>query len=118
MYKQGDILIDGDGDRRKVLGVCGDVLFLSLRGKYDVYGWTITINLLNNKGYKLYTDKPAFKIDDKVLVRNFENEDWAKRYFAGWGKDGRIQTWSSGRTSWNEYGEVTWSFYKLLGDEQ
>jgi len=29
MYKQNDILVDKKGDERKVLGVCGEVVFLS-----------------------------------------------------------------------------------------
>ena len=59
-YKQGDILIDNDG-YRKILGVCGEVYFMSDNSK-DVEGKNLnefcegyTQYALDRYGYKLYT---------------------------------------------------------------
>lgn len=45
-----------------------------------------------------------FKIDDKVLVRDYENEEWNKRYFAGISADGLALAFVDGQTSWSSSG--------------
>ena len=59
------------------------------------------------------------KIDDKVLVRNSEYDEWKKRYFAGINSFSKIQTFPNGTTSWSSGSDtkrITWDFWKKAED--
>ena len=56
------------------------------------------------------------EIDTQILVRNFKNGEWSKRYFAKY-EDGKVYTWINGRTSWNETGIYAWNYAKLAEPE-
>lgn len=45
------------------------------------------------------TDWSKVEVDTPILVRNTNNEEWNKRYFACY-ENGTIYAWVSGRTSW------------------
>lgn len=65
-------------------------------------------------------DWSKVEVDTPILVRRSDNEEWAKRYFAGYG-DGYIYAWSDGCTSWTAYNnsDVTdWEFAKLAESEE
>lgn len=51
-------------------------------------------------------------VDTKVLVRDFKEGKWCKRYFAEY-KDGRFYTFNDGGTSWSVSGKTPWREYKL-----
>lgn len=54
-------------------------------------------------------------VDTPVLIRDFEEMAWGKRYFAFF-KNGKVYTWNSGATSWScEFrSDVTsWNYAKL-----
>ena len=57
--------------------------------------------------------------DAKLLVRNFENEEWVKRHYAGIFVNGYIYCYFAGRSSYtnngNEYG---WRFAKLYEESK
>jgi len=59
-YKQGDILTDNNG-YRKILGVCGEVYFMSYESKdtkgkiFNELSGGYTQYYLDKNGYKLYT---------------------------------------------------------------
>lgn len=55
-------------------------------------------------------------VDTPILVRNSEDEEWRKRYFAKYDKYGLVYTWRSGRTSWTEEDLSVWSHAKLAED--
>lgn len=59
-------------------------------------------------------DWPKVKVDTPVLVRNFENQDWKKRYFAFF-DDELIYTWDGGATSWSVKNKdaIPWKYAKL-----
>ena len=60
-------------------------------------------------------------VDTPILVRRSDNEEWNKRYFAGYGNDGCIYAWSNGCTSWTAYNnsDVTeWEYAKLAESEE
>lgn len=59
-------------------------------------------------------DWPKVKVDTPVLVRDFENQDWKKRYFAFF-DDELIYTWDSGATSWSVKNKdaIPWKYAKL-----
>ena len=54
-------------------------------------------------------------VDTPILVRDTENEEWNKRYFARY-ENGTIYAWISGRTSWTAYDNddvCAWKYAKL-----
>ena len=53
------------------------------------------------------------EVDTPILVKNTEDEEWHKRYFAKYDKYGLVYTWKSGRTSWTEEDLSVWSHAKL-----
>ena len=58
-------------------------------------------------------------VDTPVLVRDFENSNWFKRYFAKF-ENGKVYAWCDGRTSWNANDNTQgWQYAKLaeVGDE-
>lgn len=55
-------------------------------------------------------------VDTPVLVRDFENMKWGKRYFAFF-KNGKVNTWCGGTTSWsseNITGTISWRHAKVV----
>ena len=59
-------------------------------------------------------------VDTPMLVRNSENEEWYKRYFARYENE-TVYAWISGRTSWTaiDYDDVyTWKYVKLAEQEE
>ena len=69
------------------------------------------------------TDWSKVAIDTPILVRNTDNDEWNKRYFA-WYENGTIYAWVNGRTSWAAYDNddvYPWKYAKLAeqgeGDE-
>ena len=59
-------------------------------------------------------DWSKVKVDTPVLVRDFENQDWKKRYFAFF-DDELIYTWDGGATSWSVKNKdaTPWKYAKL-----
>ena len=49
-----------------------------------------------------------FNIDDKVLVKLSDENEWKKRYFAGVDYHGRPLTFVDGKTSWNGNETTFW----------
>ncbi len=66
------------------------------------------------KPYKEETeiDWSKVAVDTPILVKDFENDIWLKRYFAKY-KNGTIYAWSFGCTSWATYTMTAWKFAKL-----
>lgn len=62
-------------------------------------------------------DWSKVEVDTPVLVRNREDEDWYKRYFAEY-KDGVVYTWVNGATSWNATCMTEWKQAKLAESEE
>lgn len=49
-----------------------------------------------------------FKIDEPVMVRDYGNKDWHRRYFSGV-VEGKASAWSCGSTRWSSGGDkVRW----------
>ena len=53
-YKEGDILVNKQGNTRKVLGVCGKVYFLSFVDDFNNYTGTYTEQELDKNGLNLH----------------------------------------------------------------
>lgn len=61
-------------------------------------------------------DWSKIKVDTPLLVRNYINGEWSKRYFAKY-EDGKVYAWLNGRTSWNETSVYAWKYAKLAEPE-
>ena len=57
------------------------------------------------------------EVDTPILVRNREDEDWYRRYFAEY-RDGVVYTWVNGATSWNATCMTEWKQAKLAESEE
>ena len=63
-------------------------------------------------------DWSKVEVDTPILVRDYEDIEWAKKYFAKY-EDGKIYAWDSGRTSWTANGYTTsWKCAKLAESEE
>lgn len=58
-------------------------------------------------------------VDTPILVRNSEDDEWTKRYFAKY-ENGMVLAWNSGKTSWTSiYGYTSaWQYAKLAKEEE
>lgn len=57
------------------------------------------------------------KIDTPILVRDYEGQEWARRYFAKY-ENKTIYAWDGGRTSWSGDGVTEWKYAKLAESEE
>lgn len=59
-------------------------------------------------------DWSKVKIDTPILVKDYESEEWVRRYFAKY-KHGEVYAWRDGATSWTAIGgcEQSWKYAKL-----
>ena len=66
------------------------------------------------------TDWSKVEVDTPILVKEYEESKWTKRYFAKY-EDGVVYAWSNGVTSWTANDDecvITWSFAKLAESEE
>ena len=68
-------------------------------------------------------DWSKVEVDTPILVRDGENNEWQRSYFAKY-EDGFVYTWIAGATSWTAVGYekggnvYRWDFAKLAEDEE
>ena len=63
------------------------------------------------------TDWSKVEVDTPILVRDGENNEWQRSYFAKY-EDGFVYTWIAGATSWTAKGNMyKWRFAKLAESE-
>ena len=63
------------------------------------------------------TDWSKVEVDTPILVRDYEDGEWVKRYFAKY-KDGKVYAWNGGRTGQIESYMTPWNFAKLAESEE
>ena len=64
-------------------------------------------------------DWSKVEVDTPILVKEYEESKWTKRYFAKY-EDGVIYAWNNGVTSWTANDDecvIAWSFAKLAETE-
>lgn len=63
-------------------------------------------------------DWSTVKVDTPVLVKNYKDSEWTKRYFAFY-KDRVVYTWDGGATSWStdHDNNVSWWNYAKLPED-
>lgn len=58
-------------------------------------------------------DWSKVEVGTPILVKNYEDAEWKKRYFAEY-SDGRVYAWANGQTSWTADGcKLVWDCAKL-----
>ena len=62
-------------------------------------------------------DWSKVEVDTPILVREYEHENWVRRYFAKY-EGGKVYVWNNGRTSWTEKFMTPWKFAKLAENEE
>ena len=58
-------------------------------------------------------------VDTPILVKDFDDTKWKRRYFAGFG-NGFVYAWSKGCTSWSvddHAKKAAWAYAKLVEEE-
>lgn len=66
------------------------------------------------------TDWSKVAVDTPILVKEYEESKWTKRYFARY-EDGVVYAWNNGVTSWTANDDecvIAWSFAKLAESEE
>lgn len=58
-------------------------------------------------------------VDTQILVRDYENHEWIRRYFARY-VNGEVLAWRNGTTSWstNHENVISWKYAKLAESEE
>ena len=62
------------------------------------------------------TDWSKIKVNTPILVKDHEDGEWLKRYFAKY-EDGYVYAWGNGCTSWNADNMYAWNYTKLAEEE-
>ena len=111
MIKLGETYKDKSGndvriicvDKRGEFPIVG-IVSINPRGKEEVMSYT------SEGSYLVYEDSPhdlilpedfrTYKIDEPVMVRDRDEEEWLRRYFAGVKAD-KPCAWDNGATSWS-----------------
>ena len=63
------------------------------------------------------TDWSKVEVDTPILVRDTEDEQWERRYFAKY-ENKTIYAWDVGRTSWSGESVTEWEYAKLAESEE
>ena len=62
-------------------------------------------------------DWSKVKINTPILVKETENKNWIRGYFAKY-EDGKVYAWSNGRTSWTTSYIISWKYAKLVENKE
>ena len=79
----------------------------------------VSLKTLATADFEPCVDWSKVEVDTKILVRDADNETWAKRHFAGF-ENNKILTFWTGCTSWTHpYGRplTDWKYAKLAESE-
>ena len=89
------------------------VVGLTEDGNFYVSGRESALDLVEISPYE------GFKIDEPVMVRDYEKDSWKKAHFAGVSCRGYAKTWQDGETSWTSDGSMlTWKFCRRPTSEE
>ena len=103
-YKNGNVYAWSDG--------------LTSWTAYDMMVWKCAKLAEDGEERKeLEVDWSEVEVDTPILVREYEDGEWIKRYFAKY-KDGKVYAWNGGRTGQTESYMTPWNYAKLSEDEE
>lgn len=72
---------------------------------------------LNEEYVEPPVDWSKVPIDTPILVKNYKNDPWMKKHFAGVCECGGIYSWKYSGTSWTSGRTEVWNFAKLATPE-
>lgn len=120
IYRDKGALVPTGTFEERMKGYSDDLLVSFSDGKMDI----MKIYDIDNKliWEREEIDWSKIPVDTKVLVKNDENGEWDRRYFAGF-INGEITTFSNGMTSWstsrpNNPILVSWKYAKLVENKK
>lgn len=92
---------------------CGDCLFYTRCCKGTREKWA------NSEYVEPSVDWAKVPVDTPILVRDYENREWIRRYFARC-VNGNVFAWGGGATSWStdKGNTVQWKYAKLAESEE
>ena len=103
---------------------CKDFVIPNILKQSDCCGLCIQCRVLQTiwllEEYKEpEVDWSQVSVDTPILVRDYENEAWNRRYFAKY-ENGLVYTWMYGYTSWTilDGHTETWTYAKLAETEK
>lgn len=73
---------------------------------------TIQLAWLLTEPEETEVDWSKVKVDTPILVRDYDDESWRKRYFAKY-ENKQVYAWVNGGTSWSEKATINWKYAKL-----
>ncbi len=97
-----------------------DVVTYTADGKYYSENTHPTLFLAPFKWPTQEQPKPPplkLAIDYPIMMRNYDDESWGHGHFAGW-KDGKVTTFTGGRTSFTENVTIDWEQWRLPTEEE
>jgi len=68
----GDILTTEVGNKRKVLGICGKVVFLSYINDFEAFGDGSTLKQIKDFGYKLKEESETVELSMDEIASKFD----------------------------------------------
>ena len=114
----GKIYIDDVEKRKWKVGQIKDLNIYDLFDcdYYDtINSFNLHISELAEMNFEEDIDWSKVPVDSKILVRHEKDEGWKRKHFAKY-KDGKVYTWTWGRTSFSVNGNedvVYWKYAKL-----
>ena len=78
----------------------------------DEAGAILTALWLDEEYQEPEVDWSKVNVDDPILVRDGDDEEWNRAHFACY-EDGKVHAWSGGKTSWTASSYMYWQQAKL-----
>lgn len=108
---------DKEGVKWKVEQKYKDIfdLYDNENDSINYYGYGISE--LVEMNFEETIDWNEVPIDTKILVRNYKENKWKKRYFAKY-ENGTVYAWYNGGTSYSQSDTIDWDCAKLYKGEK
>lgn len=78
--KPGQILVNKNGEKRKILGVCGEAIIISRSNEFEFAMYPATKKELQNMGWSLLEEPWVPKIDEMYRFLNAQGHDECTRW--------------------------------------
>lgn len=83
----------------------------------DEAGAILTALWLDEEYQEPEVDWSKVNVDDPILVRDGDDEEWNRAHFACY-EDGKVHAWSGGKTSWTASSYMYWQQAKLAEPQE
>ena len=106
---------DSDGKEWKVCKHVFNSTYYDLKDRFDNHiSKQYYMSTIAELDFEEVVDWSKLPVDTKILVRQYNYEEWTERHFAKY-EDGKIYAWMDGRTSFTalENEKTAWKYAKL-----